>query len=405
MKSIAFVTVLYVFAFWHISASWADNLKQTEIVSGTLKFSDYFFGKTAGEKGCLNGTVHPVLLDIKSDEEAEDIIKSVIGFDWVTEHAKNSNSLSVKHQKISIPTRQLFALAQRAVSENDAPLKSTTTKLLVDIADANTLLETPSIKEIRSKGGRCYAGSNDTTAVCKFHVTQFATQFGGNFLIAASLLKADMSADQQFRITQYADALHKKFIHPMFIEMHQQKTQFSQMANGGINVLAYAFWKNDEDLARDTLAKIFANIDRVFMDDGYIKGTSFRGVRGFWYHSYGTNSALAVIALADLWNVKTPDHIYQKVKKATELLNVGINNVNDFYARPDPDGTQYNASYDEKDSRHHLHQMATGIAQLAKIAVGVEVNIKDDRHYKINSPSEYPSDFTIGFNPNCMTKE
>jgi hypothetical protein len=164
-------------------------------------------------------------------------------------------------------------------------------------------------------------------------VTQFATQFGGNFLIAASLLKADMSADQQFRITQYADVLHKKFIHPMFVEMHQQKTQFSQMANGGINVLAYAFWKNDEDLARDTLAKIFANIDRVFMDDGYIKGTSFRGVRGFWYNSYGTNSALAVIALADLWNVKTADHIYQRVKKATELLNVGINNVDDFYAR------------------------------------------------------------------------
>ena len=53
------------------------------------------------------------------------------------------------------------------------------------------------------------------------------------------------------------------------------------MANGRIAVLAHAFWKEDKKLGKKTFSSIFANIDQVFMDDGYIKGTSFRGVRGF----------------------------------------------------------------------------------------------------------------------------
>ena len=103
----------------------------------------------------------------------------------------------------------------------------------------------------------------------------------------------------------------------MFQEMNKYKKQFSQMANGGlamhllthIGIIVYL------TLAANTFKKIFKNIDKVFMDDGYIRGTSFRGVRGFWYHSYGTNSALAVIALADLWKVKTPNYVRKKVTK------------------------------------------------------------------------------------------
>ena len=191
----------------------------------------------------------------------------------------------------------------------------------------------------------------------------------------------------------------------MYLEMSSQDKQFSQMANGGIALLAHAFWKNDTTLAHETFIKIFENIDRVFLEDGYIKGSSFRGVRGFWYHSYGTNSALAVIALAKLWHVRVPESVIAKVKNATQLLNVGINNIEIFYSRPSPDGTQYNASYDEKDARHHIHQMAIGISHLAKIAVDIDVKINLDKDYKRKSPSEYPSDFTIGFNSNCMLLE
>ena len=397
------VVITFVFALMVSTTAWAGNWNQSKIEVSKPEFTKYFYGETVGEKDCLNGPVPAHRLKIRSNEDAIKIISSVIGFDWVTEHAKNSNSLSVKHEKISIPARELFALTQRAIFLNDEALKSKSKQLILEIARSKTLMETPSLAEVKSKGGLCYGGKNDTKAVCKFHVPLFAMQFGANYLIAASLLKTDMSDDERNTVTEYADKLYKKFSLPMFVEMHIQKKQFSQMANGGIALLAYAFWKDDPKLAQDTFGKIFTNIDRVFLDDGYIKGSSFRGVRGFWYHSYGTNSALAVLALADLWQIKAPDKVRSKVKNAASLLNVGIKNIDDFYARPSPDGKQYNASYDEKDARHHVHQMAIGIAHLAKIAVDVDVNIRDDSGYKRKTPSEYPSDFTIGFNSNCMS--
>ena len=76
-----------------------------------------------------------------------------------------------------------------------------------------------------------------------------------------------------------------------------------------------------------------------------------------------------------------------------------------FNSRPDPDGKQRNASYDEKDARYHVHQMAIGIANLARVAVDKKLNITEDQSYQRKTPNEYPSDFTIGFNSNCMSKQ
>lgn len=391
--------ILLLSAFVFSNTSWASNWNQSKVV-----FSKYFYGNSAGEKECLRGPLPPHRFKLKSAEESTRFISSVIGFDWEKEHSKTSNSLSVKHEKISVPIRELFAISQQSVAKDDERLKKEVKNLLKEIAKANTLLATPSLKEVKSKGGKCYGGNNNVKAVCKFHVTQFAAQFGGNYLVAASLLKDEMSDDESKIIGDYIDKMHKKYSVPLFQEMNKSEQGFQQMANGGLSVLAYAHWKDNENLAAKTYKKIFENIDRVFMEDGYIKGSSFRGVRGFWYHSYGTNAALAVIALADLWKVQVPKKVRLKVTEATKLLNVGIKDIKVFYSRKDPDGKQKNASYNEAHARHHMHQMAIGITQLAAIAVGVDVKVEDDYGYKRKTPTEYPSDFTIGFNSNCMSR-
>ena len=391
--------LLLLSAFTFSNASLASDLNQSKVF-----FSKYFYGNSAGKKECLRGPLPPHSFSLKPEEESIRLIASVIGFDWENEHRKNSSSLSVKHEKISFPVRELFAISQQAVAKKDEELKKEVKNLLKKIAKSDTLLATPSLKEVKSKGGRCYDGNNNVKAVCKFHVTQFAMQFGANYIVAASLLKDEMSDEDYKIIGNYIDKMHKKFSAPIFQQLNKQKKEFSQMANGGLSVLAYAHWKDNKILAAKTFEKIFQNIDRVFMDDGYIKGTSFRGVRGFWYHSYGTNSALSVIALADLWKVRVPKKVRDKVTNATKLLNVGIKDIKVFYARKDPDGKQKNASYNEVHARHHMHQMAIGIAHLAAIAVDVDVNIEDDYEYKRKTPTEYPSDFTVGFNSNCMSK-
>ena len=97
--------------------------------------------------------------------------------------------------------------------------------------------------------------------------------------------------------------------------------------------------------------QIFQNIDTVFLDDGYIKGSSFRGVRGFWYHTYGVNSALAVVHLAKQWKVEIPEQILKKVTASAKLVNVGIADLGNFESRKSPTGRSSNVSNDPKDDR------------------------------------------------------
>ena len=369
-----------------------------------IRLTKYFFGETIGLPNCIKGPVPKTAYRKKSptfqsSQEAQRFISSVVGFDWEKEHQATSNSLTVKHEKISKPIKELFALVHSAVSKNDTLLIEKSKKLVIDIALANTIMNTPSIRDIKSN---CYDGRNNINAKCLAHEPQFAMQFGANYTVAASMLRNHMSDEEKAITSGYIEKLYQKFSKPHFENDRNFGKFFQQMANGGIAVLAYGYWKNDTDLILQTFDLIFANIDQVFLNDGYIKGTSFRGVRGFWYHSYGTNSALATIALADLWNVDVPDAVRAKVKKAATLLNLGVKSIDKFYSRPSPDGRQYNATYDEKYARHHLHQMAISIALLSKMAVGVEVQIENDKVYLSKSITEFPSDFTVGFNPFCM---
>ena len=82
-------------------------------------------------------------------------------------------------------------------------------------------------------------------------------------------------------LTEQNDRMYKAYVRPIFDSLRKGKTQFSQMANGGIAVLAYAYLKNDSRLAQQTLNQIFQNIDTVFLDDGYIKGVLSEAYVGF----------------------------------------------------------------------------------------------------------------------------
>ena len=386
------------------TAATASNFNLKEIEINEPQFSKYFFGDSVSGPDCLYG-YSKKQLSVRSS----DLIYSaglVIGYDWQTDHDNNSDSLTVRHENVSVPIRDLFALAILANdnSENNAGLKSSASDTLVKIAEENTLSETATVSEARAKGTRCYAGNAQTSAVCNFHAPEFAMVFAGNYLISASLLKKHLTPSQVKEVDRYVDYMYEKYINPVFDTLNRRSTDFSQMANGGIAALAYAYWKQDSGLAQTQLTKVFKNIDRVFAEDGYIKGTSFRGVRGFWYHTFGVNSALATIHLAEAWGVSVPDHVLAKVKAATELINLGISDINKFAERASIGRRPYNASYDELDTRSHVHQQAIAIDMLALRSVDISLNIGDDSTYLWKSKREYPSDFSIGYNPLCSMK-
>lgn len=371
----------------------AANFNQKKIKVDEPSFSSYFYSNSVGPLGCA-----------KSREWFVSEIEQVIGYDWSKDHQENSNSLTVKHQGISIPVKKLFALSHTAVASKDEELIGHAKRLTLAIAKDNTLADSMTVSEVKKIGKRCYEGKGNTEAECNFHEPQFVMQFMGNYMVSASLVWAHLSQTERDILTDYSDRMYKAYVRPVFDSLRKGKTQFSQMANGGIAVLAYAYLNNDGRLAQQTLNKIFQNINTVFLDDGYIKGTSFRGVRGFWYHTYGVNSALAVVHLAKQWKVEIPEQILKKVRASAKLVNVGIADLGKFESRKSPTGKQSNASYDPKNARPHVHQGAIAINELSQSAVNTFLNIAQDATY-VRKSKEGISDFTIGFNPKCAVSE
>ena len=389
-----------------VSFVHAANFNQKKFEVNEPTFSSYFYADTIGSLGCTEYDQNRKFEQLKSLMDFRTFqIEKVIGYDWEKDHSENSNSLTVYHDAISVPARLLFALSQAAVASQDDELLERAKRLLVEIAKADTLSNTMTVAEVRAKGKRCYDGKGNTKAVCNFHSPQFAMQFTGNYLVSASLLWPHLSETEQDVVSGYADRMYKAYVRPVFNELRKGKSQFSQMGNGGIAVLAYSYLKNDRKLAKKTFNQIFQNINQVFMNDGYIKGTSFRGVRGFWYHTYGVNSALAVLHLARQWNVAIPNEIEDKVAASAKLINVGIDDLQKFESRKSPTGKQYNASYDKKDARPHVHQMAIAINELSQSAVSIFLKTDEDSEYVRKSKKEHPSDFTIGFNPRCAARD
>ena len=191
--------------------------------------------------------------------------------------------------------------------------------------------------------------------------------------------RAGVGTKAQRRIVDnYTRKLHRRYIKPWYAGARRGRG-FFQMANGGIGELAYAAWSEDKRLASKTFKRMFKDIRSRFFKDGYINNNSFRGVRGFWYHTYGVNSALAVIGLAKAWDVGVPKVVTDRVRKSVELINVGVVNLKKFDSRKFS-GYRGNASTNPKDARPHIHQMAIAIDSMARHYA--RVTLKHDPVYE-----------------------
>ena len=373
-----------------------SGLVSTLANAASVHIPKYFYGDNLGYCDMAKSGVHLSLSGYVGG-----VIASVVGYDWDADHRKNSDSLTVRHGRISGPAKLLHAASHWALSNNDPGEIRQAVSLVVRIAEADTLLNTMTVREVKNIGTKCYGGKGKTTAKCWAHAPQFAAQFAGNYLVSAVLLKPKMTDAQRRVVDNYARKLHRRYIKPWYAEARRW-IGFFQMANGGISELAYAAWSEDERLASRTFKRMFKNIKKTFFRDGYINNNSFRGVRGFWYHTYGVNSALAVIGLAQAWNVSVPKAVTERVVKAVELINVGVDDLETFYSR-EFSGYRGNVSNNPYDARPHIHQSAIAIDALAKRFANI--SLKPDAVYLRKRESSGPSDFTLGFHPVCMIQQ
>ena len=322
-------------------------------------------------------------------------VKGFVGYDWHSDHQKNSTSLTVKHENITEPIKILMVLAHNALSNKDQYNIKEAKDLLIEIAKADTLYDSIGPKGLKGKP-KCWK-NGDVNAPCWFHEYEFAKGVFGNYMITANWLKSELDEKEFKIVNSYIKRMYKKFLKPK--EFVSSERGFYQMANAGITTLVYASWTDDKKLAAKEINFRFKEIDSLFYDDGYINNNSFRGVRAQWYHSYGLNPALAYVYIADLWGAKVPDVIIKKLTNASMVVNLAIKDYDTFRAREFTGDYNENISEDPKHARMHTHQEAIGIDVLMELVTGIK--LEDDPIY-LEKRNITEIDDTIGFNPHCI---
>ena len=333
-----------------------------------------------------------------SSQQTINQVEGLIGYDWHADHSANSNSLNVWHQAITDPIKTLMSATHNAIGNENQDNIKIAKNLLVELAEANTLYDSIGYYEVRKKPG-CYAGSGDINAPCWYHEYEFASGVFSNYMITALWLKDELN-EQEFKvINKYIKKMYKKFLKP--IEFQKKEQGLYQMANGGLSILVYASWTNNKKLAAKEINHRFKEMQRLFYKDGYINNNSFRGVRAQWYHSYGLNIALGYVYIANLWGAEVPDTLFNKLVKASELVNLAITDYETFRSRSFNEKNT-NITEDPKLARKYTHEMAIALDVLMKIVTGVE--LEQDSEY-LERRKQYFVDDLIGFNPNCIHEE
>ena len=322
-------------------------------------------------------------------------VQSLIGYDWHADHSKNSNSLTVRHRKITVPAKTFMIATHNAIGNDNEKSISIALDLAIQLAKANTLYDSLGYLDAKKKP-RCWKNS-DVNAPCPYHEYQFARDVFGNYMVTAIWLKPYMD-EKQFKIVdKYIKRMYKKFLKPT--EGKVKERGFYQNADGGIPILLYASWTKNKKLAAKEINTRFKQIDKVYYKDGYINNNSFRGVRAQWYHSYGHNSALGYVYLAQLWGAEIPKKLMNKLVKASELVNLAIEDREAFLSRKFTGKYNSNVSTNPADARWHTHQDSIAVDTLMKIVTDVDMTYDPIWNSKRNTIG---IDDTISFNPNCI---
>ena len=324
----------------------------------------------------------------------KNVIEPIIGFDWQKHHTEKSTSLRVDHEPLSKPIAFLSAAAHNAAYTKNPKDIEIVTDFIYKISLNNQFLNT--ITRDEALKTQCYAGG-DTSAPCPSHAPQHLGINMTTYLISAIWLREYFSIEQFKTVDKYVDRIYRSYIEPYATLDRQQDGYITEMANLGIGRLAYATWKNDAGLAAVEFHFRFKQMDRAIEENGYIKGNSYRGVRGIFYHTMGVDVALTYIQLANAWNYPVPILMREKIKKSAELINIYSKNSKDFYNFPE-NKIPYNSSRNPADAAG-IHQQAIALGTLMKHVVNVDF-LSEPRYENLRRHQFI--DVMVGFDPHCM---
>ena len=337
--------------------------------------ADFFTDKVQGGM-CIT--------DTRYGYDAKDI--AVLNANKLMDH---NNSLTVTHDELSYRWSNILSETYTAVAMNDQKTIDSVIDTLVHIANKEGLLST------KQAFGKCWLGGNKNSK-CGYHTKQHTGFTFNAMVMSATVLKEHFSAEELAIVNPYFKKGYAKFIKPNALEPLKNKGLY-EFADYGLGVLAYAHWTDDKELAEKELKRRHANWLKKISDDGLISQNSYRGHRGYWYHTLGANGVFsyALVAREFGWDFFTDPKLGPKLKALAESVYAGDQDIQVFLDLP---FSAKNAARDVEDARHHMHQMALSLPAILKNEYGLEVGHNWDYQRKGRRETV---DRISGFNSDC----
>jgi len=305
----------------------------------------------------------------------------------------NSSSLTVKHEELSKRWAKLLGITYGIANDQNQNRAKEVVNVLVDLAQSNTLLDSLTPGETVRAG--CWI-NGDKNSPCLFHTPQHTGFTMIAMLYSAIVLEEYMSPEQKKVLDIYFKKSYNKFIKPMAKAQLGQKGLY-EFADYGLGILAYARWTNDTQLAAQELKNRRNSFIKKIEENGFIDNNSFRGNRGYWYHTLGAESALgyALVARSFGYNFFKDPKLGPELKAIAEATLLGGVDYNRFDSMPD---RGRNASKDLEDARPHMHQLSVSLP----LIIEQEYNIRVPIHSRYNKLVQLESvGRFIGFNADC----
>jgi hypothetical protein len=305
----------------------------------------------------------------------------------------NSNSLTVNHEELSKRWSKLLGITYGIANNRDHSRAKEVVNVLVDLAQNNTLLDSLTPGETVRAG--CWIGG-DKNSPCLFHTPQHTGFTMIAMLYSAIVLEEYISPNQKQILDVYFKKSYNKFIKPMAKTQLGQKGLY-EFADYGLGVLAYARWTNNAQLAARELKNRRNSFIKKIEEGGFIDNNSFRGNRGYWYHTLGAESALgyALVARSFGYNFFKDPTLGPELKAIADATLLGGIDYNSFDRLPD---RGRNASKDPEDAKPHMHQMSVSLPLIIEQEYGI--NVPTHQRYNKLVQLETIGRF-IGFNADC----
>ena len=370
--------------------------------------------------------------DLVDNQFMFDYVKLMENMSWTKKHGETSDSLTVEHDVITSRMATMQIVTTEAIINNTLDIQAPKLiELMVGFAENDFIMDSTTVTDIKAmkKAGtftRCYgSGGNDEKAVCHWHTAQEAARYAGQYTILAIQLQDYMNYKELTIVSDYIENMYNDYIEPWWKNSGAGSDEihggYYQMGHGAISKLAYAQWKNNPVMAENVFDDSFKYIDALVFGEGYIDNNSFRGTRGYWYHSLALNNMLGMVALADQWNYTVSQKITDKLTKASDfLVNKDPVQWEDYLIENYSNKGKYvntkegkevyvgNVTWKKENSRTNIHSLAHQLELLVNTYTdSTWESIKDTKKYKIwkyKSKNKKYTDVQLGFNPLCITQ-